>query len=95
MLSELLEVAMVVAFGAAWPTSILKSLRSRTTKGKSLVFLVIIAFGYMCGVASKFTSGRVNYVVIFYIINLIAVLIDISLYIRNQRLDRLAAEQCG
>ena len=92
MLSELLEVAMVISFGVAWPASIAKSYRSRTAKGKSIAFLSIIACGYACGVASKFTSGNVNYVVIFYIINLIAVLIDILLYFRNQGLDRSAAE---
>ena len=92
MTSELLEVAMVVAFGTAWPASIAKSYRSRTAKGKSIAFLSIIACGYACGVASKLVSGNVNYVVTFYIINFIAVSIDILLYFRNQRLDRLAAE---
>ncbi len=92
MLSELLEVAMVVAFGAAWPASILKSWRSRTAKGKSIVFLSIVSFGYACGIASKFSSGAVNYVVVFYAINLVFVLTDMALYFRNQRLDRLAEQ---
>ena len=91
-MSELLETAMVLSFGAAWPTSILKSLRSRTAKGKSIMFLFIIAFGYLCGVMSKFVAGNVSYVVVFYIINLLAVSIDIGLYFRNRRLDAMAAE---
>lgn len=91
MLSELLEVAMVLSFGAAWPASIVKSLRSRTAKGKSIAFLLIIAFGYLCGIGSKFATGRVSYVVLFYIINLAAVCIDTALYFRNRRLDRMGA----
>ncbi len=89
MLAELLEVAMVLSFGAAWPASILKSLRSRTARGKSLSFLFIIAFGYLCGIASKFASGSVSYVVAFYIINLVAVSIDLALYFRNRRFDAM------
>ncbi len=90
MIAELLEVAMLISFGAAWPVSILKSYRVRTAKGKSLMFLLIICFGYMCGIASKFAADRVNYVVAFYCLNLVAVLIDVGLYARNNRLDRLA-----
>ncbi len=97
MSSELLEVAMLLAFGAAWPASILKSVNSRSAKGKSLTFLLIVEFGYLCGLASKFAGGKVNYVVFFYLLNLTAVGIDIALYFRNRRLDRLraAGEETG
>lgn len=91
MLAEILEVAMVLSFGAAWPASILKSYRSRTAKGKSLVFLCIIVFGYLCGIASKFAAGNVTYVVAFYALNTLAVSIDICLYFRNRGLDAKAA----
>lgn len=90
MLSQLLEIVMLVAFGAAWPASLLKSYRSRTAKGKSLAFLLIISFGYLCGMASKFASGNVNYVVLFYAVNIVLVLTDAGLYFRNRRLDRAA-----
>ncbi|MCC8191168.1 MAG: hypothetical protein LIP77_11140 [Planctomycetes bacterium] len=94
MLAELLEVAMVVSFGAAWPASILKSYRARTAKGKSITFLSIVEAGYLFGIASKFASDRpVNYVVLFYIINFVAVGIDILLYFRNRRLDKLAGDR--
>lgn len=87
-MSEILEVLMVLSFGAAWPASIARSLRARSAKGKSLSFLLIIDFGYICGTASKFLSGKVNYVVIFYIINFVMVSIDIALYFRNSKLDK-------
>jgi hypothetical protein len=87
-MKEILEVAMVLSFGAAWPTSIAKSLRARTAKGKSGFFLAILLFGYACGIGSKIAGGELNYVVIFYIINFAMVSIDILLFFRNQRIDR-------
>lgn len=89
MLSELLEAIMILSFGAAWPFSIVKSYRSRTAKGKSLFFMLVVEFGYLCGIASKFASGNISYVLIFYFFNLFAVGIDLALYFRNRRLDAL------
>lgn len=92
-MAEIFEVIMVVCFGLSWPISIHKSWVSRTAKGKSLVFELFLIVGYVFGIASKFVSGRINYVVIFYCINLVAVSIDASLYFRNRRLDRLAEQK--
>lgn len=91
-MAQILEVFMVVSFGLAWPTSILKSLRAKTTKGKSLFFLIIILFGYVCGILSKFIAGNINYVVIFYIINFTMVFIDLLIYFRNLKIDRKVIE---
>ena len=90
-MAELLEVLMVLCFGASWPLSILKSYRARTAKGKSLPFLCLIWVGYVCGVVAKLVSGRITYVVFFYVLNLLLVSADIGLYIRNARLDRAAS----
>ena len=38
-MSELLEIIMVLSFGASWPLNVMKSYQARTTKGKSLGFL--------------------------------------------------------
>ncbi|MBP1757098.1 MAG: hypothetical protein H6Q59_3496 [Firmicutes bacterium] len=86
-MSELFEAFMVVCFGISWPVSIYKSYTSRTAKGKSLFFMVMILVGYGFGIASKLLSGRITYVFIFYIINSIMVAIDILLYFRNKQLD--------
>ena len=86
-LAQYFEIMMILSFGAAWPTNIIKSLRAKTAKGKSLPFLLIIEFGYVCGIASKFASGNVNYVVFFYILNFVMVFADITIYFRNRRLD--------
>ncbi len=94
-MADLLEVFMVVSFGFSWPISIAKSYRAGTAKGKSLVFLVMIMFGYTCGILSKVLGGKTNYVVVFYLINLFMVGIDLLLYMRNARRDALETARIG
>lgn len=91
-MAEILEAAMVISFGISWPTSIVKSYRARTAKGKSLLFLCFILFGYVCGIAAKLIAGKLTYVFVFYIINFIMVATDIALYFRNKKLDARAAK---
>ncbi|MBQ7336217.1 MAG: hypothetical protein IJW92_07085 [Clostridia bacterium] len=86
---------MIVSFGASWPVNVIKSYRSRTTKGKSLLFLCLIFFGYIAGIASKFANeaymasfAQKWYVLFFYVLNFLMVGADICLYFRNRRLDR-------
>ena len=90
MLSEIFEMLMVVSFGVAWPTSILKSIRSKTAKGKSLLFMVVVFFGYIFGICSKFALGPITYVLVFYVINLCMVGTDIILYFINKQNDQKA-----
>lgn len=88
-MSEILEIIMVVSFGISWPLNVIKSYQARSTKGKSLWFLVLIFFGYICGIASKLTADSYKwYVLFFYILNFVMVGIDLMLYWRNYRLDR-------
>ena len=97
-LHELLEIIMIVSFGASWPLNVMKSWKARTTKGKSLPFLLLILFGYVAGITSKlinvdYMANFANkwYVLFFYVLNFVMVGIDLLLYIRNARLDKLAA----
>ena len=86
---ELMEVCMIVAFGCSWPVNVVKSYRMRTTRGKSLAFLVLIFMGYLCGIAGKLLSdGCKWYVLFFYILNCFMVGVDLLLYVRNYRLDK-------
>ena len=87
-MAEILEALMVISFGFSWPMNIMKSLRTKSTKGKSLMFLVLIEFGYVCGIISKLVSGNITYVFIFYVLNLLMVGTDIFLYFRNRKLER-------
>ena len=38
-MSEILEIIMILCFGASWPFNVYKSYRARTAKGKSLLFV--------------------------------------------------------
>jgi hypothetical protein len=82
---------MLVSFGCAWPASIYKSYKSRENAGKSLGFLLIIFFGYICGMAHKILYN-LDGVIWLYIINGSLVLLDIGLYGRNARGKRGAAK---
>ncbi len=99
MLAELLEITMIVSFGASWPLNVIKSYRARTARGKSLGFLCLIFFGYIAGIASKLVNpvymaaiGEKWYVLFFYVLNLVMVGADLILYIRNRRLDKEAGK---
>ncbi len=81
------EALMVICFGISWPASIVASVRKRTAKGKSLVFLIFVFIGYIAGVTSKLISEHLTYVFVFYVLNLLMVGTDIILYFRNRRLD--------
>lgn len=94
-MSEILEIIMIVSFGMSWPANVLKSYRARTAKGKSISFLCLIFFGYVAGIASKFTNEAYMaafsekwYVLFFYFLNITMVGLDIFMYFRNVRLDR-------
>lgn len=91
-LSVHLEAGMVILFGISWPLSIIKSLKARTAKGKSLLFMSFILIGYLSGIASKLFSGNIQYNFWFYILNAIMVSIDLALYFRNKKLDEARAE---
>lgn len=98
-MAEILEVIMIVSFGASWPLNVMKSYKARTTKGKSLSFLCLIFFGYIAGIASKLLNDGYMaafaskwYVLFFYVLNLIMVGADLCLYARNYKLDKENAE---
>ena len=87
---ELLETAMMILFGLSWPMNIIRSVRSRTARGKSGLFLCFIILGYLAGIAAKIVAGNITYVLFFYVLNILMVSVDLILYFRNRRLDRLA-----
>lgn len=96
-MAELLEIIMIVSFGASWPMNVIKSYKARTAKGKSLGFLCLIFFGYIAGIASKLVNEAYMaafsekwYVLFFYILNIIMVGADLILYFRNKKLDKKA-----
>ena len=91
-LASIFETLMIVCFGVSWPMSIVRSYRSRSTKGKSLPFMCMILFGYFCGVAAKLLSHTYNLAFYFYFPNIIMVSTDICLYFRNRQIEKRQAE---
>lgn len=92
---DLLEALTIFCFGLSWPISIRKSWVSRTAKGKSVLFEIILLVGYGIGIARKVIQATgmdaggflFGLSFAFYIINSIAISIDIALYFRNRKLD--------
>ena len=87
-----MEAGMLICFGLSWPFNISKSLRSRTAKGKSVIFEILVIVGYLCGLTGKLLTGDMSYVVFFYIADILMVSTDLVLTLRNRRLDRERSE---
>lgn len=104
-ITSVLEAMMVCSFGVSWPLNVAKAWKSRTTKGISLPFYLLIWSGYVFGVigkcvaihycihvagtASHWTEVVKWYVLFFYIFNLVMVSIGIAVYFRNRHLDKM------
>lgn len=94
---QLCEIGMLVSFGASWPFNIIKSWQSKTAKGKSLTFELVVVFGYTIGLIGKLIAwnrtGIWAYSIWFYIADIVMVFTDICLYFRNAALDRKPARK--
>ncbi len=89
-MAEILEMIMVVSFGLSWPISIIKTLKTKTAAGKSPIFIGLIVFGYVCGIASKIIAENITYVFVFYCINLVMTSFDLclNLYLRSKEKNK-------
>ena len=81
---QLLEGGMLVCFGVSWPVDILKTLRTRRTEGKSLIFMALILAGYLLGLSAKLVraarAGEVlEGVTALYVLNAVLIAVDICL----------------
>lgn len=93
------ETVMIICFGLSWPFSVYKSWKSRTTKGKSLLFEIFLWIGYVFGISKNFilyANGTNSWIFFlgwgFYFVNFAMITIDMILYFRNARLDKLATK---
>ena len=85
------EFLMLLCFGFSWPFSIAKSLRSRSTAGKSLLFMLMVELGYIFGILHKIFNSY-NWVLWVYVALFFVVGIDIVLYFVNARRERRGAK---
>jgi hypothetical protein len=81
------EFLMLCCFGFSWPFSIAKSLKSKSAKGKSLGFMLLVEAGYVFGIVHKLLYSR-NWVIWAYVVLFLVVAVDIALYFRNSAFYR-------
>jgi len=84
---SIFEIAMLVCFGLSWPFAIARSYKAKTSKGKTPLFTILLAIGYIFGIINKILFSR-DIVIFFYCLNLLMVLIELGLYFRNLRFDQ-------
>ena len=94
-MADILETVMILSFGISWPINAYKSYKARSTKGKSLAFLLLIFTGYIFGIIAKLINesymanfSQKWYVLVVYIFNFIMVGCDLCLYFRNKRIEK-------
>ncbi|MFR5093151.1 MAG: hypothetical protein ACLTDR_15220 [Adlercreutzia equolifaciens] len=90
-MAELLEAIMLICFGLSWPLNAYKNYRAGTAVGTSWQFIALITAGYFAGIAAKFVSGNLNWVLIVYFINVVCIAANWLVYFRNRRLDAPAS----
>ena len=108
LLAEILEIAMLVCFGCSWPISVYKSIKIRTSVGKSAVFNILLIIGYVAGIISKFLKmepfmlanekdslkkGIFIFALIMYFVNLAMITANLVLYYMNKNLDNKKAAE--
>ena len=76
---SIFEAVMLICFGASWPVSIAKSLRTKVVVGKSPLFMSIVCVGYLSGVLHKFFYSC-DWITFLYAANMIMVATDLFLY---------------
>ena len=81
------EAGMLLCFGFAWPISLIKSIKSRSTGGKSPWFSVVVIVGYLFGITHKILYSF-DLVLLLYCLNLAMVTADLAVWFRNRRLER-------
>ena len=86
-ISSIFEMLFLIGFGLSWPMNIVKDIRGKPSKGKSLMFLVFALFAYACGILSKLTAETISFVLVFYIINAVMVVVDTVFWFVNHRRD--------
>ena len=108
LVAEILEIAMLVCFGCSWPISVYKSIKIRTSVGKSAVFNILLIVGYIAGIVSKFLKmepfmianandglkkGIFIFALIMYFVNLAMIAANLVLYYMNKNLDMKKAAE--
>lgn len=85
MLAEILEFAMLFAFGFSWPFAIWRTWKAKRVDGKSPQFMIIVLVGYACGIAAHLVEGTKLWLCFVYLADMALVSTDLILYFRYSR----------
>ena len=92
---QIFEFIMLACFGLSWPISVYKSIKSKSTQGKSIVLIIAIIIGYISGIIGKIVNHQLTYVLIIYCFNLIVVSVDLVLFFINRKNEKKILEKGG
>lgn len=92
---SIFEALMLLCFGAAWPLSVYKSYKSRSTGGKSIGFSFVVIIGYISGIINKLLNNPSDWVLYLYLLNLLMVAADAAIYFRNKHIEKAALNCSG
>lgn len=84
-MSEILEFAMLFAFGFSWPFAIWRTWRAKRVDGKSPYFMIIVLLGYACGIGSHLVEGTKLWLCYVYLADMALVSTDLVLYFYYSR----------
>ncbi len=92
LVGQVLEAGMLICFGVSWPVDILKTLRTRRTEGKSLLFMALVLAGYVLGFSAKMSRAAwanemPEWISILYVFNAVTIIVDIAVTLRMRRLS--------
>ena len=83
LVGQVLEAGMLICFGVSWPVDILKTLRTRRTEGKSLLFMTLVLTGYVLGFSAKISRAAwanelPEWISVLYVFNAVTITVDIA-----------------
>ena len=84
---SIFEAGMLLCFGFAWPISLIKAWKSRSTGGKSWLFSAVVILGYVFGITHKILHSR-DIVMVLYVINMLMVTGDLLIWFRNRKIEK-------
>ncbi len=85
---SIFEAIMLICFGASWPFAVAKTYKTKSVKGKSRLFLVLIILGYIAGMINKLLNSP-DIVFWLYVINLLLVSTDFVLCLRYKNREEI------
>ena len=76
---SIFELLFIVFIACAWPISIIRMIRNKSTKGKSIIFSAILLLGYVFGISHKVIHS-LDWVLAVYFLNVLLISADTVVY---------------